>query len=159
MNTIEDKYFNNQILLQTNVDDMNPEYCPYVIDRLLKAGANDAYWIPIIMKKGRPGLMLNVMCNPNTVEAVENVIFKETTTLGIRHIGMQTHCLGKELVKVPTRFGDISVKIGYYKGEMVQFSPEYVQCEAAAQAYEVPLKVVFDEARSSFSRNRLSRED
>jgi uncharacterized protein (DUF111 family) len=147
----QDRFIDNRLLLQTNVDDMNPEFCPYVIDKLLAAGASDAYWIPVIMKKGRPGLMLNVMCGHQAVDAVEEVIFTETTTLGIRHVPARTHCLGKELKKVRTRFGELRVKAGYYKGRMVQFSPEYADCEAAAAAYQVPLKTVFDEARSCFA--------
>jgi uncharacterized protein (DUF111 family) len=150
LNAVQDRFIDNRLLLQTNVDDMNPEYCPYVIDRLLAAGASDAYWVPIVMKKGRPGLMLNVMCGPDTVEDVEKIIFTETTTLGIRHLPMHTHCLGKKMKRVQTCYGELSVKIGYYKGRMVQFSPEYAECEAAAREHQVPLKAVFDEVRICF---------
>lgn len=148
----QDRYIENRTLLQTNVDDMNPEYCPYVIDKLLEAGASDAYWIPIIMKKGRPGLMLNVMCGPDAVERVEEVIFTETTTLGIRHVPARTHCLGKETTLVGTRYGEVRVKAGFYKGRRVQFAPEYADCEAAAAAHGVPLKAVFDEARACYAK-------
>jgi uncharacterized protein (DUF111 family) len=140
----------NMLLVQANIDDMNPEWCSYTADRLFAAGANDVYWIPILMKKGRPGLMLNVLIDKGGLAAVEDVIFRETTTLGIRYMKAVCHRLGRQSTKVSTPWGDISVKAGYRDGEMVQYSPEFSECEEAARRHGVPLKKVYDEVRRAF---------
>ncbi|MEI7025019.1 nickel insertion protein [Paenibacillus sp. y28] len=138
------------LLLQANLDDMNPELCGYVGELLFEAGANDVYWVPIIMKKGRPGLMLNVLLDEGKLEAVEEVVFRETTTLGVRYMRASCHRLGREFVKVATPWGAISVKAGYHRGQLVQFAPEFKECEQAARVQGVPLKHVYDEVRRRF---------
>ncbi|WP_248928110.1 nickel insertion protein [Paenibacillus hamazuiensis] len=138
------------LLIQANLDDMNPEWCSPISDKLFDAGANDVYWIPIIMKKGRPGIMLNVLVNEERLEAIEDVIFAETTTLGIRYMRAACHRLGRQFVTVETPWGPVSVKAGFYKRELVQFAPEFKDCEKAAKEHGVPLKRVYDEARAAF---------
>lgn len=138
------------VLIQANLDDMNPEWTTYVSDRLFDAGANDVYWIPIIMKRGRPGVMLNVLVHDSRIEAVENVIFSETTTLGIRYMRASCHRLGRQQVDVETPWGIVQVKAGYYKGELVQYAPEFKQCEQIASLHRVPLKRVYDEVKRLF---------
>lgn len=135
------------VLIQANIDDMNPEYSTYVMERLFEAGANDVYYIPILMKKGRPGLMLNVLVGADRLERMEDVIFTETTTLGLRYVHASVHRLGREFVQADTQWGAISVKLGYYKGQLVQLAPEFKECEAAAKLHGVPLKLVYEEVR------------
>lgn len=144
----------NMVLLQANLDDMNPEYCNYVMERLFEAGANDVYYLPIIMKKGRPGIMLNVLAARDRLEAMEDVVFTETTTLGLRYLAAEVHRLGREFVQVETPWGPVSVKVGIRDGRMVQFAPEFKDCEAAARAHGVPLKQVYEEARRRFLNER-----
>ncbi|RAV06294.1 nickel insertion protein [Paenibacillus sp. YN15] len=138
------------VILQANLDDMNPEFTSYITDLLLAAGANDVYWIPIIMKKGRPGIMLNVLVGEEGIAAMEQVIFAETTTLGLRYVRAECHRLGREFVRVETRFGPMSVKVGYHGGKPVQFAPEFRECEEAARRFGVPLKEVYEEVRSRY---------
>lgn len=140
----------DMILIQANIDDMNPEFCSYVSDKLFEQGANDVYWIPIIMKKGRPGVMLNVLVAAERLGAMEAVIFRETTSIGLRYVRAACHRLGREQVDIPTRWGKISAKVGYYNGKMVQFSPEFSECERVAKQHSVPLKQVYDEVRRYF---------
>lgn len=140
----------DMVVLQANLDDMNPEWTSYITDLLLAAGANDVYWIPIIMKKGRPGVMLNVLTGENRVPDMEQVIFKETTTLGLRYIRASCHRLGRDFERVETPFGELSVKVGYYRGEPVQFAPEFRECEEAAKRCGVPLKEVYDAVRNAY---------
>jgi uncharacterized protein (DUF111 family) len=140
----------HMLLMQANIDDMNPEWCSYVSDKLFAVGANDVYWIPIIMKKGRPGLMLNVLVAEGSIAAVEEVVFQETTTLGIRYLRAECHRLGREFIKVATRWGDMTVKAGFHQGRMVQFAPEFAECESVAKTNGVPLKKVYDEVRRRF---------
>ncbi|MEF3304378.1 DUF111 family protein [Paenibacillus sp. GYB003] len=145
------------VLLQANIDDMNPEFSSYVTDRLFEAGANDVYWIPIIMKKGRPGLMLNVLVSEERLSDMEAVVFAETTTLGLRYTKADVHRLGREFAQVETEWGPIAVKLGFYKGELVQMAPEFKECEAAAKRFGVPLKRVYEEVRRKYAENADKR--
>lgn len=146
------------VLIQANLDDMNPEWCSYVMDRLFEAGANDVYWVPIVMKKGRPGFMLNVLCSDERLGAMEDVIFSETTTLGLRYLRADCHRLGRAFVQVETPWGAITVKTGYYQGKLVQVAPEFKDCEQAALTHGVPLKQVYEEARRAFAVLETVRE-
>lgn len=132
------------IQLQANIDDMNPELCPPIIDKLLELGANDAFWVPIVMKKGRPGMMLNVLVDEQRLDAVKTLIFTETTTLGIRYTPMHCHRLARSVEKVETVWGPVAVKVGFHKGKEVGFAPEFSDCEKIARQYHLPLKQVYD---------------
>ncbi|HZG55243.1 nickel insertion protein [Paenibacillus sp.] len=138
------------VLLQANLDDMNPEWTSYVSDALFAAGANDVFWIPIVMKRGRPGVMLNVLASRERVEPLERIVFRETTTLGIRRIAAEVHRLGRRMVQVQTKWGPAAVKIGVANGEEVQYAPEYRECAAIAEREGVPLKAVYDEVRRAY---------
>jgi len=115
-----------------NVDDMNPELWPPILDGLLSLGAKDAWLTPIIMKKGRPAVMLQVLCTTSIQPKIESYIFQETTTLGLRYHNTRVHRLEKVKLSVPTQFGDIDVKLGYQAGTLTQISPEFSQCQVAA---------------------------
>lgn len=149
----------NMLVIQANVDDMNPEWCSYVMDRLFEAGANDVYWIPIVMKKGRPGLMLNVLSGADKLGRLEEIIFRETTTLGLRYIRAACHRLSRKFVRVDTPWGAVTVKAGYFKDELVQFAPEYKDCEQAAIQAGIPLKQVYDEVRRRFQAGETIETD
>ncbi|WP_138756033.1 nickel insertion protein [Paenibacillus sinopodophylli] len=138
------------VMLQTNIDDMNPEFCPYVSERLLSAGAHDVFWIPILMKKGRPGFLLNVLTHTKYLDAMETIIFEETTTLGMRYVWTECKRLERHSVEVATAWGIIRVKVGVMGGKTVQFAPEYADCEAAAKSYTVPLKMVYEAAKRGY---------
>lgn len=140
----------HMLLMQVNIDDMNPELTSHVMEKLFAAGANDVYWIPIIMKKGRPGLMLNVLVEEARLSAMEHIVFSETTTFGIRYVHATCHRLAREFVEVMTTWGVVNVKVGYYQGKRTQFSPEYRDCEALAKKNQVPLKLVYEQARQKF---------
>jgi uncharacterized protein (DUF111 family) len=141
----------DMLLVQANIDDMNPEYCSYISDRLFAQGANDVYWIPIIMKRGRPGVMLNLLVQKNKLDEMEQIIFTETTTLGLRYMDVSCHRLGRETRVVETPWGRIRVKAGFFQGEMVQWAPEFKDCEAIAKARQVPLKVIYEEVKRRFT--------
>jgi uncharacterized protein (DUF111 family) len=126
---------------------MNPELTTYVSELLFEEGANDVFWVPIIMKRGRPGVMLNVLTDRAAVESMEDIIFRETTTLGIRRLYASVHRLGRRMVQVETEWGEITVKVGVYRGKEVQYAPEYRECAEAAEKHGVPLKRVYDEVR------------
>lgn len=141
----------HMLIIQANIDDMNPEWTSHITDKLLSEGANDVYWIPIIMKKGRPGIMLNVLVGESRLGDMETIIFNETTTLGLRYLHASCHRLAREFVTVTTKWGPLTVKVGYHKGKMVQMAPEFKECEQVAKEYQVPLKAVYEEVRRAAS--------
>jgi uncharacterized protein (DUF111 family) len=147
----------HMLLIQVNIDDMNPEMTTYISEMLFHAGANDVYWVPIIMKKGRPGMMLNVLAEHALLSKMEHIIFTETTTLGIRYIHATCHRLAREFVSVQTSWGPVQVKVGYYQGKRTQFAPEFKDCESLAKKNQIPLKLVYEQARQRYLA--LTEED
>lgn len=132
-------------VLETAVDDMNPEFHPYVVEKLLAAGALDAYLQPIIMKKGRPGVLLTVLARPRDADHLLAVIFTETSTLGVRVRTEKRACLARSFLTAQTEYGPVRVKIAYTgdNNTPVRYSPEYEDCRARALERGVPLREVF----------------
>lgn len=134
-------------IIETNIDDMIPEMYPYVIDRLMKAGALDAYILPIIMKKGRNGVMLKVISTHERMEEIKKILFEETTTFGIRYFKARREKLKREIKEVKTKYGNVRVKIGYYNGKPVSISPEYEDCKKIAMEKGIAIKEIYKEAK------------
>ena len=130
------------VLLETNIDDMTPEIYGYLIDRLLEAGARDAFLTPVIMKKGRPGIQLTVLADPNKETELTELIFSETTTLGIRRLPVQRHILERRTDTVQTPYGPIRVKIADIGGKQ-RITPEYDDCARIAREQQVPILDVY----------------
>ena len=130
------------VLLETNIDDMTPEIYGYLIDRLLEAGARDAFLTPVIMKKGRPGIQLTVLADPNKETELTELIFSETTTLGIRRLPVQRHILERRTDTVQTPYGPIRVKIADIGGKQ-RITPEYDDCVRIAREKQVPILDVY----------------
>ncbi len=131
-------------LLETNIDDMNPEIHGYVVERLLAAGALDAYLTPVIMKKNRPAIVISVLCRPADTARLRDLLFAETTTLGIRTQQVARNCLPRTSEQVETPFGPVRIKIGRWGPDLQKAAPEYEDCRAAAQAHNVPLRAVYE---------------
>lgn len=136
------------MVLECSIDDLNPEIYPYLIEKLLATGAADAFLSPIIMKRGRPGVLLTVLTDPEKWSQLAKIIFQETSTLGIRMRREMRRVLLRETVKVNTPYGMVTVKFGRFseKEPPVQIAPEYRDCSAAAKQFGVPLKQVYNEA-------------
>jgi pyridinium-3,5-bisthiocarboxylic acid mononucleotide nickel chelatase len=141
-----------ELVLETNVDDLNPELYAYVLERLFAAGAQDAWLTPIVMKKGRPAVTISVLVSPSRQEAVRQVLFRETGTLGIRASVVDKQALEREWVEVATRHGSVRVKIGRLEGNTVTVAPEFEDCVQVAREAGVPAREVYEEA------TRLARE-
>ena len=133
-------------VIETNIDDMNPEFYPHVIEKLQKV-AIDAYIVPVIMKKGRYGTLLKVLVNAERLEEAKNTIFRETTTFGIRYYKVRRERLKRDMVDVETEYGKIRVKIGYLNGEVTSISPEYEDCKKIADALNKPIKEIYEKAK------------
>lgn len=138
------------VLLETNIDDMAPNLYEFVIDELFKAGALDVFLQPIIMKRSRPGVILSVLCKPEDVGRLSELMFRETTTLGIRVNRLERMVLEREIVKVETKWGEVEVKVARVGDKILGFSPELRSCEEIARKQNIPLKTVIEEVRKSY---------
>jgi uncharacterized protein (TIGR00299 family) protein len=137
-------------LLETSIDDMNPELYGYLLERLFAEGALDAHLAPVIMKKNRPGVVLSVLCRPDDTTRLRGLLFAETTTLGIRTQRVARHCLPRTSESVATPYGPVRVKVARWGESSLKAAPEYEDCRAAAQAYGVPLRDVYAAALAAW---------
>jgi uncharacterized protein (TIGR00299 family) protein len=130
------------VVIEANIDDMTPQNLGFVTERLLEAGALDVCAIPALMKKGRPGHLLQVLAPPNRRDVLENLIFRETTTIGLRHYAAARSVLERDIVEVETIHGKVRVKVSKLDGKVTNVAPEYDDCAKIAREKNVPLKEV-----------------
>ncbi len=147
------------VVLEAQVDDATGEVLAHACERLLEGGALDAFIVPIIMKKGRPGQLLTVLAPPAEADALAEVLLRETTTLGVRRHGCRRTKAARELVTVETSFGPIRVKIGRRGGVIVQASPEYEDCVQAARRGGVTLREVQEAALRRWNAGEFAGDD
>ncbi len=133
-------------ILETNIDDQNPQMFEYLMDRLYAAGALEVFLTPVIMKRSRPGIKLTVLVPPDKQAECQQVVFAETTSIGLRYYTAKRKVLAREIVSLQTDFGTIRVKVARDMGAVANMAPEYRDCVAAAQAKGVPLKHVWQAA-------------
>lgn len=133
-------------VLEANLDDLNPQVFGYVMERLLDAGALDIFGTPIQMKKNRPATLLTVLAKPEDGDKLAQIIFAETTTLGVRRREEKRQALARKWQTVATRFGDVRIKIASMNGTVTSYAPEYEDCRRLATEQRVPLKMVMQEA-------------
>jgi len=131
------------LVLETNFDDCNPEWIASLVPVLLEQGALDVWQTPIIMKKGRSGILLSVLAPETIANALRETIFRGTTTFGIRYYPVQREVLERRFEQVATPYGEVPVKVGLYKGEAITRSPEHDACEVLAKAHGVTVKQVW----------------
>ena len=132
----------NDLVYETNVDDLDPRVWPQVLARLLDAGASDAWLTPILMKKGRPAYTLSVLTRPAHAAAVRQAVFGETSAIGLREVRVVKHAAAREFRTVSVDGQRIAVKIASYDGRVVNVQPEYDDVAAAAEALGRPVKAV-----------------
>ena len=137
-------------MIETNIDDLSPQILGHVMDRAFELGALDCYFTPVQMKKNRPGVLLSVLCERDRKEQLLNLLFTETTTLGVRSYEVERRALRRSVVRVETQYGPIDVKVGHLNGHVVNEMPEFEQVRAAAMKAGVPLKVVEEATRIAF---------
>lgn len=130
------------LVLETTIDDMNPQLYGHLMDRLFAAGALEVFYAPIQMKKNRPGTLVTVICPEARLEDVTSVIFRETTTIGFRYLPMGRIEMGRRIETVKTPYGRVRMKVSFHGGELMQATPEYEDCRRLALAAGVPLKEV-----------------
>lgn len=133
----------NLVMLESNIDDLNPEVYDYVFSRLFESGALDVFLTPVHMKKNRPGVLLTVLAEPGEAADLSAIIFAETTTLGIRQQRVERMALERETKTIETALGPVRIKVARWGEGQVKFAPEYEDCRALAERHKVPLLEVY----------------
>jgi uncharacterized protein (TIGR00299 family) protein len=145
-------------VIESNLDDMSPQIYGYFAERALAAGALDVFATPAQMKKNRPGLLVTVLAEPGNVSAMIDLLFRETTTIGVRSYEVQRKILERELVPVATAFGEVRVKLSRMNGSLLNATPEYEDCQRLAGERSVPLKDVIAAASFEFQKRNETRK-
>lgn len=143
-------------VVETNLDNVPAEVIGYTLERLFAAGALDAYTQPIQMKKNRPGTLLTVLAPMPSLAEIEDVLFRETATLGIRRHLVERHKLERKPHAVTTAWGAVEGKLSWRGGQPPQFTPEYEDCARLAREHKVPLREVMDAARRAYLESAVS---
>jgi pyridinium-3,5-bisthiocarboxylic acid mononucleotide nickel chelatase len=128
------------VVIEAEIDDMNPQIFGVLMDCLLSQGALDVFYTPIQMKKNRPGTLLSVIAAPEAREALTGTIFRETTTIGVRYREMTRECLDRRIVTVPTSVGDVRIKVAARNGHILNAAPEFDDCVRLAGEHNMPAK-------------------
>lgn len=139
-------------LVECNVDDMNPELSDYISARLFSAGAGDVWFTPVIMKKGRPAFTLSVICEEEQKDAVREILFTESTTIGLRVMPFIKETLHREFEEIETRFGKVVIKKSFFNNRLVSVKPEADRCAAIARDTGLPMKQVIQEIMAHVQR-------
>lgn len=151
--SLKDGYISDEaVLIETNIDDMNPEFYDYIMDKLFSQGALDVFLTPIQMKKNRPAHMLSIIVYEQNIKEILEVLFSESTTLGVRIKEIKRLRLSQQNFIAETKYGKIRVKVGIFKGKIKNIAPEYEDCKKMAKQHKVPLKDVYEEAKWSAQR-------
>lgn len=145
-------------MLETNLDDINPEIVGYLSEFLLRQGALDVFSAPVQMKKSRPGILLSVLTRERDLESLERSLFTESTTFGIRRYRVERSVLERETVRVRIPYGHVRVKLGMENGKVLSVAPEYEDCRSLAERTGRPLKEIYDHARQAYHQLSTFRE-
>lgn len=138
-------------VLEANLDDMNPQIYGYFLEKALSAGALDVFATPVQMKKNRPGMLVTVLCRPEDARKFQDMLFAETTTLGVRSTSAERRVLPREWVKVTTPYGEVRMKVARMNGKVRHAAPEFEDCRKLAEEKNVPLHEVMEQAQRRFA--------
>ncbi len=130
-------------IVECNIDDMNPEYYDYIIDSLFSAGAKDVYITPIIMKKSRPAAKLSILCDTGTEKSIEEILFRETSSLGLRKYTVEKIMLDRKIEFLKTQYGEVKIKSAFYRNKLIKSKPEYDDCIRIAKEQNIPINEVY----------------
>jgi uncharacterized protein (TIGR00299 family) protein len=142
------------VVIEAEIDDMNPQIFGVLMDRLIAAGALDVFYTPIQMKKSRPGTLLTILAGPEAREGLTSIVFRETTTIGVRFMEMQRECLERETLTVDTPLGGVRIKVARRDGAVLNAAPEFDDCARLAEQTGTPVKDVQAAAMKAFLDRR-----
>jgi uncharacterized protein (TIGR00299 family) protein len=148
---VQDVMEEEAVMLECNLDDMNPERYSHVMDLLFAAGAAEVFMTPVVMKKSRPATTLSVLCNQEKVGKMKEILFRETSSIGLRQYGLTKSMLRREMVVVHTAYGDVEVKRCYWNGKVVNEKPEFEQCRKLALEQGLSLEEINREVFKNLS--------
>jgi len=134
-------------VVETNIDDMNPQFYDYAMERLFEMGVQEVFLTPILMKKNRPATLLTIICPSEKLSSVSGFLLQETTTIGLRWHEEKRNRADREIVPLQTKYGRIHFKLARWEGRIVNLSPEYEDCKRLALKKRIPLKEVFEEVK------------
>ena len=137
------------MIVETNIDDMNPQFYEYIMEQLQSQGVAEVFLTPIFMKKNRPATLLTVICSIEKLSSVAQFLLRETTTLGVRWREEERACAERQIIRHRTKHGVIHFKLARWDGKIVNLAPEYEDCKRLAFEKGVPLKEVFEEAKKA----------
>ena len=143
------------VVLEANLDDLSPQVVGYTLEKLLEEGALDAFSVPVQMKKNRPGTLLTVLSQPQDAPRLTQLIFQETSTLGVRRREERRQTLARRFERVETQWGEVRMKISSMNGTISNYTPEYEDCRRIAVQHHVPLKKVLQEAVQKYVAGRI----
>jgi uncharacterized protein (TIGR00299 family) protein len=135
------------VIIECNIDDMNPELYDTLMERLFSAGAHDVFFTPIIMKKSRPALTVSVLCDLSQQKVIEKIFWLNSSTFGLRSYKVAKSMLRREMVKIKTKYGEIIVKNGYLNGRIIKTKPEYEDCKRLAKGKGVSIQDIYESIR------------
>lgn len=135
------------MMLETNIDDMNPEFYENLMEELFELKALDVYTTPIMMKKNRPANKLSVLASKEKIDIISEKILKNTTTFGVRYYEVSRKILDRDFNIVKTKYGNIQVKTGIYDGQIIKSIPEYEDCKKIAKEKDISIGKVYLEAQ------------
>ncbi|MGH9699615.1 MAG: nickel pincer cofactor biosynthesis protein LarC [Candidatus Acidiferrales bacterium] len=144
-------------VIETNLDDMSPQIYGYFVERALAAGALDVFSTSVQMKKNRPGLLVTILCKTADASRLIDLVFRETTTIGVRTHEVRRKVLDREIVPVTTPFGEIRMKVSHMNGSLLNATPEYEDCQRIAAQQGIPLKQVIAAASFEFQKQSQAR--
>ncbi|MFC2135367.1 nickel pincer cofactor biosynthesis protein LarC [Bacteroidota bacterium] len=145
-------------MIETNIDDMNPEFYEHVMERLFENGAKDVFLTQVIMKKNRPGIVLSVMSEPQDLDILTEIIFQETSTLGVRISDVKKRMVAsREIIKVETSWGEVGVKVKILGDGEKSFAPEYEDCRRIANDFNIPVSKVYDIVTRTAQNSSLNK--
>lgn len=142
------------LLIECNIDDMNPEFYEFISERLFDSGASDVYISGILMKKGRPGNILSVICEKGTEDKIKDIIFSESTTSGIRIFPFRKDTLTRSFEVISTPYGEVTVKRAFLKGKEVSCKPEFEECKKIAKENKIPVKIVYNTIMAILNKSK-----
>lgn len=152
----KDKKKVKNIMIETNIDDMTPEMLGYVEEKLFRIGALDVYRTSIIMKKGRLSTKLSILVDEEKETLIEEVLFKETTTLGLRKYSVEKIEMKRDFVNIETKYGEIPIKLGIENNKIIKYKPEYDEVKNIAEEKNVPIIEIYDEI-NKYDINKIWR--
>lgn len=135
------------IVIETNIDDMNPQFYDYVMERLFEVGVLEVFLTPLLMKKNRPATLLTVICTSTKLNSVTEFLLRETTTLGLRWHEEERARADREILVLQTKYGRVHIKLARWGGNVINMSPEYEDCKRLALRKKIPLKEIYEEVK------------